>query len=49
MLRQTLRFYTGYVPTIKFPNRHGSKPTEIKYSGKKIKLTNREALNQAMS
>lgn len=32
-----------YTPSIKFPTR------EISYSGKKIKLTNREALNQAMA
>ena len=41
---QRMKYFTGYVPKIKFPNRHQN----ITFSGKKIQLTNREALNQAM-
>ena len=39
-----------YKPMIKFPNRQdgGSTASEMKFSGKKIKMTNREALNSAM-
>jgi hypothetical protein len=43
------RYSIGYTPSIKFPNRHGSHASNIIFSGKKIKMTNREALNQAMS
>lgn len=49
-LRLAGRYYTGYTPTIKFPDRHGGPyPPGLTLSGKKIKMTNREALNQAMS
>lgn len=44
-LLQKLAYFKGYTPLIKFPNRHQSS----KYSGKKITLTNRQALNQALS
>lgn len=39
-----------YKPMIKFPNRQdeGNTGSDIKFSGKKIKMTNREALNSAM-
>lgn len=49
LLRQYGKFFKGYVPSIKFPDRHGHSTPSINYSGKKIKLTNREALGQAMS
>jgi hypothetical protein len=38
-----------YVPSIKFPGKHGVSTTPMTFSGKKIKMTNREALNQALS
>lgn len=41
ILNKILRFC--YVPSIKFPTR------VLEPSGKKVKLTNREALNLAMS
>lgn len=41
ILNKLVRF--AYTPSIKFPKRHPE------LSGKKVKLTNREALNQAMS
>jgi hypothetical protein len=50
-LQLTKRFYFGYTPSIKFPNRHASTlhTNNFSFSGRKIKLTNRDALNQAMS
>lgn len=41
ILNRLLRY--AYNPSIRFPNRHPEP------SGAKVKLTNREALNQAMS
>ena len=44
------KFFTAYKPMIRFPNRQaGSQGApSFQFSGKKIKMTNREALNQAM-
>jgi hypothetical protein len=41
----------GYQPSIRFPNRHTQEhhTSNITLSGKKIKLTIRDALNQALS
>lgn len=44
-LFQKIAYFKGYTPLIKFPSRQQSP----KFSGKKITLTNREALNQALS
>lgn len=49
LCRIVSRFSIGYTPSIRFPNRHGSHASNIKFSGNKIKMTNRDALNQAMS
>lgn len=41
--------FTTYKPSIKFPNRKPTFTSAAAFSGNKIKMTNREALNQAMS
>jgi hypothetical protein len=47
MIRKVSRFFfSDYIPSIHFPDRH---KTELAYSGKKIKMTNRDALNHALS
>lgn len=42
--------FGGYKPSISFPNRNrtGTQGSAMMFSGKKIKMTNREALNSAM-
>ena len=42
--------FTAYKPMIRFPQRTGVTPRAVamSFSGKKIKMTNREALNSAM-
>lgn len=40
LVNRIIRF--SYVPSIKFPKRYEA------FSGQKVKLTNRDALNQAM-
>ena len=42
--------YAGYKPMIHFPDRKSdsNKGAPMKFSGKKIIMTNREALNSAM-
>lgn len=49
IMRAFNRFFLSYQPMIKFPDRTNAPSTApIEFSGKKIKLTPREALNQAL-
>jgi hypothetical protein len=47
MIRKATRFlFSEYIPSIHFPDRQKG---ERVFSGKKIKMTNRDALNHALS
>lgn len=49
ILKAFNRFPITYQPMIKFPNRHSPAAySQIQFSGKTIKMTPRDGLNQAM-